>query len=176
MFACFAFALARQLGLSRLWAHLSAFVLVSQGVTLTHLIRTENDVAVAAAFFAAVYYAYRTIETQVWVTLVFGAMSVGLLAGVKFYALGYSVLVLVIWILLTYFTSGKSPANRVLVVGIAGALMFGGYWYIRNLVTTGSPLYPMEFFKQTDALSQLYPEAGRSSFLGNRHPEILPLF
>ena len=176
LFACFAYALARQMGSPPLWAHASAFVLVCQSVTLTHLITVENDVAVAASFLASVYYAFRFVENQNRAVLLFGGISIGLLAGVKFYAIGYSVLVLGIWILLTFGTTGKSAAKRVLFVGISGAMIFGGYWYIRNLLTTGSPVYPMEFFKQADTLSQLYPETGRSTFFGNRRPELLPLY
>ena len=53
-----------------------------------------------------------------------------------------------------------------------GMLLFGGSWYLRNWLLTGSPLYPKEFLRHPDVLSQIYPDVARTSFFGNRNPAL----
>ncbi len=55
-------------------------------------------------------------------------------------------------------------------------MAWGGYWYLRNWLVTGSPFYPKEFFTSNDLLLKLNPDTAFTSFFGNRRPELLPLF
>jgi hypothetical protein len=176
LLASAAVSVGSQIGLPRSWAHLGGLIVVSQGVTLTQLINAENDVAVAAAFLAALAYAFRFAAAPRSGALLLGATSLGLVAGVKYYALGYAALGLFLWGALTWSSQGWARAHRVLWVCLAGTITFGGYWYLRNFVVTGSPLYPMEFFRSSDTLTELFPQTRYTSFFGNQRAELLPLY
>ncbi len=169
-------AFGSAIGLSRPLAHLGALLMVCNTVVLKQLVDVENDVAVAACFFAALVYVVRYLQSPNRGDLVLGAISAGLLAGVKFYALGYAVLVGGAWLLAAAWRHGLRNAYRVFLAGVAGVLLFGGYWYLRNLVMTGSPVYPSMPFAATDVLRQIYPDVRHTSFAGNRRPELLGLF
>jgi hypothetical protein len=176
LLACSVVTLAKRIGLPRALAHLSGFALLCHSILLKQLVDAENDVAVTGCFFAALSYAIRYHEKSAHGPLVLGAISLGLLAGVKYYALGYVLLAFFLWLLLAARAHGARPSLRVLVVGAAGIFAFGSFWYLRNWLMTGSPLYPKEFFKNPDLLSQIYPEVSRTSFFGNRSPEVLGLY
>jgi hypothetical protein len=176
LFACSGVELARRVGLPRPLIHLAGFALVCNFVIFKQLVDTQNDVAVAACFFATLYYALRHSEEKRSGVLALGAISLGLLAGVKYYALGYAALMLTLWVILTLLCYGRNASLRVLIAATAGILIFGGFWYARNWLMTGSPLYPRELCKHTDLLSQIYPDVASSSFFGNSSPELFELF
>jgi hypothetical protein len=171
-----AVGLGLRLGLSRALAHLGGMALVCNLIVLKQLVDVENDVAVAACFFAAALYIVRSAEEGGAGNAVLAAVSLGLLAGVKFYASGYAVLAGACWVLLAFATRRWRGAAVALLAGLAGAAAFGGYWYIRNLVVTGSPLYPKDFFRHPDLLAMIYPDSASTSFLGNNRPELLGLY
>src|SRR5262249_43937211 len=97
LLASTAVGLGTRLGLSRPLAHLGGMAVVCNLVVLKQLVDTENDVAVAACFFAAALYVVRSAEGAGAGSAVLAAVSLGLLAGVKFYALGYAVLAGACW-------------------------------------------------------------------------------
>lgn len=167
---------ATHLGLPRPVAHLSGLTLVCNYVVLRQLSNQQNDVAVAALFFATLTYLLRHTEERDRGAGALGAVSLGLLAGVKYYALGYAVLLLAVWAALAGLSRGRRGAARAFAAGCVGLLVFGGYWYARNWVLTGTPLYPKGLLPETDLLSRIYPEVHRTSFFGNRRPELLELF
>jgi hypothetical protein len=176
LFACSTVTLATRLGLPRTLAHLAGFGVVCNSVVLKQLVDEMNDVAVVAWFFAALSYALRYAEKPTRASLVLGSISLGLLAGVKYYALGYAALAFITWVLLAASLYGRRAGVRVLVAGAMGMVVCGGYWYLRNWLMTGSPLYPREPFKHPDLLSHIYPEVGTTSFFGNRQPQLLWLY
>jgi hypothetical protein len=176
LLACASIALGRRFGLPPTITHLAALAVVCNHVVLTQLVDTENDVAATAAFLAALSYALRHAEKPSRDGLLLGALSLGLLAGVKFYAVGYAALALAVWTCLALTAQGRSASLRVILAGGAGCLALGGYWYFRNLVVTGSPLYPRDFFRHPDVLALLYPDVGHTSFLGNGRPELFGMY
>ena len=145
-------------------------------VVLKQLVDAENDVAVAAATLAATAYALRFARSgRCGADLVLGGIGIGLLAGVKFYALGYAA---VVWLVLVAAVAVCRGPRAAVKAGFAAgvlALCWGGYWYARNWLLTGSPLFPKGLFAAGDELARYYPEAARSSFVGNGSPELLPL-
>jgi hypothetical protein len=176
LFACASVGFAKQLALPRPLAHLAGLAFVGNHVVLRQLVDTENDVAVAACFFAALGYTFKSIRCRGVAPLLLGALSLGILAGIKYYAVGYAALVLAVWVLWTARREGWRVSLGVLLAGVAGVLALGGYWYLRNLCATGSPLFPRELFKHPDMLAQIYPDVAHTSFFGNNRPELLNLY
>ena len=176
LLGCSGVAFATQIGLPRGLAHLAGLALVCHFVVFEQLVDQENDIAVAACFIAALTYAFQDHTVPRRGTKVLGAVSLGLLAGVKYYALGYAILALAVWVALVAAAHGRRSAARVAAAGAVGMLVLGGFWYARNWVLSGTPLYPMGFSTATDQLALSYPDVSRTSFFGNRRPELLGLY
>lgn len=175
LLALAAIQVGRCVGLSRDFSHLAALAVVSVNVVQQQLVDASNDVAVAALFLATLAYGLRYVRGGRGLDVVLGGLSLGLLAGVKYYALGYAALAWVLFVALTAAARGSRRAVRIAGVWLAGAALWGGYWYVRNTLVTGSPFYPLGIRPENDLLSQHHPDIWRTTFLGNGNPEIWPL-
>ncbi|MBI3462296.1 MAG: hypothetical protein HY000_04440, partial [Planctomycetes bacterium] len=186
LLAAAAVELGRCIGLSPPMRHLAALAVVSHQVLVQHLINQKNDLAVAGFFLAALSYGLRYLHGGRRPDLVLGGLSLGLLAGVKWFALGYAAVAWAVIVLVSatpplppFARGGKGgwrTAGRVAVAWTLGALVCGGYWYVRNAVVTGSPFYPMGLTSASDVAAQLYPVSWwTTTYLGNRSPELWPL-
>ncbi len=71
--------------------------------------------------------------------LLYGGLLAGFAAGVKV-PLAIPGAVILLWLLVS---RGEKRMSAALLTGSA-MLVAGGYWYIRNLVYTGNPVYPAE--------------------------------
>lgn len=167
--------LASVIGLSPLFCHLGGMTAVSSFPVLKQIAEAENDLAAAALFIACVCYTFRYCKHGRLPDLFYSAIAIGLLAGVKYYALGYAGAVGLTFVLLTTVARGWRAASLALLSGIAGGLLFGGYWYIRNIAVTGAPLYPHGFSAKTDIFRQLRPHVWESSLINSGRPEVWPL-
>ncbi|MGH7171659.1 MAG: hypothetical protein ACRELG_15390 [Gemmataceae bacterium] len=167
--------LASLFGLDRLAASVCGMAVTANYVILKQLVDTENDVAVAALTVASVAYALRYARSGGWADLALSGISLGLLSGIKFYALGYAVLAWLVLLGSTVICRGlRSGVKAGFIAGVL-ALGWGGYWYVRNWLLTGTPLYPKRLFTAHDELAQYYPDVWRSAFVGNGSPELFPL-
>jgi len=178
LFACAAVDVGKQLGLSSALAHATGFAVVSTFVVLNQLLDASNDVAVAAAFLACVSYGFRSARNpdgRVSPCAFLFAVALGLLAGVKYYALGYVALAGTAFFLLTWKRQGWKRAVTFATLAAIGLCVFSGYWFLRNYWVTGSPLYPKSFDPQEDVITRIYPDISNTSFLGNRRPELFRL-
>ncbi len=167
--------LARILGIRSPLDHLVALAVTATQIFYRQLVDNENDVAVAALWFACFLYGLRYLQRYRRADLALAAIAFGLLAGIKYYALGYAV---VAWTGLTLcagLRSGRRDALRILAAGALGGLLFGGYWYARNVWLTGTPIYPQGLSTGTNPMVDFYPSTWRSIFLGSGRPEVFPL-
>jgi hypothetical protein len=149
--------LARNLGLSRGFAHAAGLAIVAQPVVWAQLTNEGNDVAVAALFLATFACGVRFARHRSGTDLVLGGLGLGLLAGVKFYALGYAAVAWVVTVGLVTAVRGWREGLRLAATWVAGGLLCGGYWYIRNTVVSGSPLFPLGTRPDNDVLAEVYP-------------------
>ena len=168
-------AVCSSLGLSNLCAHLTSVAVVATFTVQKQLTDSRNDVAVAALFLATLLYGLRYIQRGNRFDLALGAVTLGLLAGVKYYALGYALAVWLALVLIAGLACGVCRAGRVGAVLLCGAVASGGYWYARNLWFGGSPFYPLALPGGKDTLAEIYPDIWSTTFLGNGSPELLRL-
>lgn len=174
VWAAAAVALARGLGMSGAWPHLSAFATLNLHTLLHETDDASNDLMVGAFCLAGAAYTVRFLSSGRRADLILFGVSAGLLAGVKFFALGYAALCLGVFggglVLQRGWRAATLPAAVAAVVGTP----FGVYWYARNLIVAGLPLYPLG--ANSDQAGQIrYPDIWSTSFWGNGHPELLEL-
>ncbi|HEX7377811.1 MAG TPA: hypothetical protein VF278_11895 [Pirellulales bacterium] len=169
LWAFAALELARQIGLSLVWRHLAVLAMLAIHTTFHEAEKAMNDVAVAACFFAAVAFGLRYFQSRSNRDLILAGVATGLLAGVKYFALGYAALAVSVIVLGAALAHGWRAACRsVVVLTLAGA-PFGGYWYLRNYLATGAPLFP----QGADAVGIGYPAPLWSTALaGNQNPDL----
>lgn len=171
LLACGALEIGLRSGLSIVFRHLAALVIVTQHITQAQLQGAGNDIAAAGLFLCSLGYALRYIARSCQTDLVMCVVALGLLAGTKYYALGYALITILIIAYLVTLKFGWRNTVKTSVYGMAGLSVFGGYWYLRNLLATGSPLYPFGARTDGDSLDNVYPAVWQSTFIGNRSPE-----
>lgn len=162
-------------GLSRPLCHLSSMAILATQPMLRQLISAENDVAVAALFLATLVYVVRYAQQPRPADLLLASTTLGLLTGVKYYALGYVGVAGIAVVSLLVATGRPRDTVKVAAIGIAGALILGGYWYVRNACATGAPLYPKGFTDATNLWAVMRPESHTSTLLQSGRPEVWPL-
>jgi hypothetical protein len=116
---------------------------------------SDADLAVAATLFAALVVTLPRGESErgreIAIDCVFAGLLTGMALGVKVSA---ATQALIIAAMLALRAAGSSPRVRgrvraVLGIGLvmtAGWMVTAGYWYARNVVHTGNPVYPAAFF------------------------------
>ncbi|MCA9050366.1 MAG: glycosyltransferase family 2 protein, partial [Planctomycetaceae bacterium] len=84
--------LGRLLGVTGFLRHAAAMVCIALEVTVRQTCDAANDLMVAAFFSASLCYAIRFARSRSLPNLVLFAVSLGILAGTKFFAAGYALL------------------------------------------------------------------------------------
>lgn len=100
------------------------------------------DVMVGALFLAGLNFLFLLKEEFSLENIVIYSLTLGLLLGVKTVALPYSLLLFVPFI---YQCVRNIDRPYALFLSVIIVLLFGGFSYIRNLLETGNPLYPLDF-------------------------------
>lgn len=172
LLACGTRDFGRSIGLSPLWRNLAALGTTSGYVVLYQSTTAGNDVAVASLFLCCLGYSLRFSEQGRSADLVLAALALGLLAGVKYYALGYVAVAGTATVVLVGRTRGSGGLRKALVVGLGGLSLLGAYWYLRNWVAAGSPFWPLGIGFSQDELSEIYPRVWESTLVGNGRPEV----
>lgn len=170
-----ALELGRAVGLDRFLAHLVALAVISHSVASNQFVEASNDLAVAGFFLACLAYGFRYARDGRRPDLALFAATIGLTGGVKYFALGYAAVAWAAIALLVSARRGWRAGLETAAVGLLGAFLLGGYWYVRNAVVSGSPFFPLGISSSNDLLAKSYPHAWRSSMIGNGRAEIWPL-
>jgi hypothetical protein len=162
-------------GVSPSLSHLASMAIVATRATWRQIVSAENDVAVAALFLAMLVYGLRYARRGRRADLALASLAVGLLSGVKYYALGYAGVAGLAVLSIVAVLRGWRVAARAAAVGLAGIVVLSGYWYLRNAWASGTPLYPKGFTEATDTWSAIRPDSRTSTLLGSGRSEVWPL-
>lgn len=168
------FELAGRLGVSGVLRHGCALAAVGNSVVLLQITNAKNDVAAAGLFVAGLAYGLRSLQEHRRRDLLFAGAALGLLAGVKYYALGYAGAA---WLALTAMCYLRQDGRRALRLGMVLAAVMAvaaSYWYARNWWATGTPFYPLGYSgaNVAEVESRLQGSVWGSSFLGNGRSEL----
>lgn len=142
--------IASRLGVGGGWRWLAGALLATVPVFLgrsaTAYIDPGLSAGVMAALAAACLLAFDESRPRGWLAALFG-MTLGLTMGAKATGVFLAALIgLATAAVLARSGSAGSWRRRGALVGVAAAvaLAVGGYWYLRNLIVTGNPLYPLQ--------------------------------
>ena len=167
LLVCGSLEVSRQVGMCTVPRHFVALAVAANYVVQQQMLDVENDVAVAGLFLASLGYGFRYSATGRTPDLVLAATALGLLSGVKYYALGYAAVAASTTIGLIVWRQGWRKGVRATGTALGGILAFGSYWYLRNLVVTGSPFYPLGAASAGDDIRAGYPDMWATTFAGN---------
>jgi hypothetical protein len=109
---------------------------------------SDADLALAGALFGALAFAIprsvdesaRVIAIDAW----YAASLTGFAVGVKANAVPAAVIVLLVMVL----RARRCAATRIVPAFAVSWIVMAGYWYARNVVHTGNPVYPAAFLSQ----------------------------
>ena len=132
------------------WAVPVVLLVTSRRVDVMASSFSDADLAQAATLFAAFVLAVPRGETEgrrdVMVDAAYAALLSGLAIGVKVSAAPYAVIVLVMMALRAVAVGPRGGAiARTVLTFAAGWTVTGAYWYARNVVHAGNPVYPAKF-------------------------------
>lgn len=167
--------LGTELGLTRLLSHFAALSIMSNQVMFRQTIDAKNDLAVLALFIATYAIGLRYLRERRWQLLPYVAAAFGLLCGVKYYAAGYAATAWLVFLAATCVRGLRVPATRLVFAALLGAIFHSGYWYIRNFLVTGTPVYPKGIGRGADIILDVRPELWETTLLGHRSVAVLRL-
>ena len=149
--------------------------LLSGQLVFRQLLSQENDLAVGTLTAAGTVFGWQFARTGRRGGCVLFALSIGLLAGTKYFALGYAFVVTGLVAGAAYFSSRWRRAAESLGAAAAASAALSASWYVRNWVLAGTPLYPKgyEFLGMPDLWAQMRPGNAQSSLRGGADAEIL---
>ena len=109
---------------------------------------SDADLALAAGLFGALVFAIpqnvdesgRVIAIDAW----YAAALTGLAVGVKASAAPAAIIVLLVMVV----RARRRAAARITAIFAVSWIVMAGYWYVRNVVHTGNPVYPAAFLSQ----------------------------
>jgi hypothetical protein len=141
--ALVAFALARQAGLPRPAALLAAVLFAGLPVNVTQSTSGINDLAVTALVLTAYAFALRTgpLARDLGFIAVVGLLGMSIKPTILYACTG--MVLPVAWRLMPRNRVAQEGAISPLRVGLlALAAIVGSYWYLRNALEFGNPIYP----------------------------------
>jgi 4-amino-4-deoxy-L-arabinose transferase-like glycosyltransferase len=114
----------------------------------------EVDLAMAATFVVALYYLDCYRKSLTWQDALLFGIALGLCLGIKFVALTFCIWLVVPFIAFTVRKMRQDFRLGVLHLFMAGAIALAlcGFWYIRNWIVAGNPLFPLDLPPLFDGL------------------------
>ncbi len=159
------FALARTIGARRWSAAITSLVFVASPMAFFHSTVAKNDLIVTALVLSGVLFLLRSLEpdgkrnTRVWEISLAG-LSLGLAAGTKYSILPFVAVLALIVVTLILVRGARlrtrargdrihgDAARTISAFAVALALP-SAFWYVRNLLVTGSPVAPLLLAEST---------------------------
>lgn len=108
---------------------------------------TDANIGMAAAVFAsAVFCIPRSHDSisrgRMWTDAAYSALLAGLALGIKPTAWHSALVIFAFCLVRATRCTGWRTAPWVAFIWIAAGLLTGGFWYVRNFIETGNPVFP----------------------------------
>jgi len=141
------YALGLQLSISRKYALTAGLLFFLTPVVLIQSGVAYIDLIIAIFFITGVYFAVRFFKAGDKSCLFLAGISTGLILGMK-YTMILTAIILQIIIFLGVRKNKTKFCNIVYYILLI--LIFSGYWYIRNMIELGNPIYPFSIIPTSD--------------------------
>jgi hypothetical protein len=165
------YALARELKVRSEVAVFPAVLWGTGSLTLVNASFADVDVIMAAWYLIAVWFLARYRRAGSATDLACSALAMGAVLGTKYIAIPF-----LSWLVVaaTAFVAGHASRWRHVFILIVGLVVPSVYWYGRNILLTGNPLYPLhvQVFEQTIVNGWYTREAMMTS---HYHVPVFPL-
>lgn len=141
------FAIARKIGLNRMSSFYAAALFMLVPNFFKQLEIAYVDVMVGGLFLSCVNFLFLLDREFSFKNTLLYSISLGMLLGVKTVAFPYSLLLLFpfLYLFLENFIINPKRSSIWLAFSFSVIIIIGGFSYIRNLIETGNPLYPLDF-------------------------------
>jgi hypothetical protein len=142
--------LAGQLGARGIWRWLPGALLAGVPVFMHQSVTAYVDAGFATAVMAALAGGSLVLTRRagpVWAFAALFGMSLGLVMGTKMIGLPFAGLIAIATLgalLVAHRPKTRQGWYGPIAATAGMALLVGGYWYLRNLLVTGNPLYPFQ--------------------------------
>ena len=130
--------LIRKLGVSKMIALVASGFMFYMPVVLRHAGVPLVDLFFILFFLLAVYFML-TIEN--WFDVLIFGLSFGVFIGTKYLGVPYGAILLLIFIGIVLYQKRQYLSRISLAFG--GTLLTGGFFYIRNWIEAGNPIFPL---------------------------------
>lgn len=101
----------------------------------------EVDIAFSAMFLSTLYFLLRWIKSpDTKMNFIMAFISAGLFIGSKTIAIPWTVFILIPVLI---YSITKHGVKIWMLIAVSCSLMTGSFWYLRNFLLTGNPLFPL---------------------------------
>jgi hypothetical protein len=143
--------IAKRIGVRGVWSWAAGALIVSAPVFVSQSVSCYIDPGFAATVMACIaascVFVFDTKENRSrwWDASLLG-LTVGLALGSKGTGLPFAIVVVVVSALGALWVWGSKRRLLVTRLGVvvAVSLLVGGYWYTRNAILAGNPIYPIQ--------------------------------
>lgn len=162
--------LGRLVGLTGWNRHFVTAAAIAVHTTVHETDDASNDLMVVAFFVAAAAYALRYRRSRCNADRLFFALCLGLLAGTKFFATGYALLLGILFASISFESRNLRRIAGDSVISIGISLLTGGYWYARNFWITGHVFYPKGAVDLHERIT--HPDLSKTTLAFNGDPQV----
>ncbi len=141
-----AYGCARSVGVGRPASLIATFWFVSESLLFLYSVEPNVNTIFVAGYLVAAYFFLQGVRGEGQTSaLVLGALAAGAAIGTKAVGIVFVPPLIVLALAAIGFQAVPSRVRvlRMAVVALVPAVT-GGYWFVRNAMLTGNPLYPLD--------------------------------
>ena len=134
----------RELNASKKISAFATLAFLSLPVVVRQIGTLKIDIFFMFMFASLILFLIRYAKNKNISDLILFSLSGGMFLGSRYLAIPYLVLPLIFMAILivgNFKKNGKKTISHLMLSGFL-VLLLGGYWYIRNFIITGNPIFP----------------------------------
>lgn len=104
------------------------------------------DVFFSLMFVLGIFYLQEYVKSKSKIDALLFGFTLGVFVGVKYLGLPYlfPFAFLILYFLIKQFNGKWLDFSKVCLIVFSGGFLGGGFWYLRNWIQSGNPLFPVE--------------------------------
>jgi hypothetical protein len=135
--------ICRKLGVSKQFSFFASVLMAATPNYFKQLSIAYVDVMVCAWFLMAVNFLLNLRQASDFKNSFLFGLCVGMLTGTKTIACAYAIVPVLFFLYLIFPKKNTLSGVFKLVIFLAAVFLIGSFWYIRDFLETGNPVYPL---------------------------------